>query len=116
MSARFHQFMRDTARALGVDDPVNSSAAKLVGAKLVGRWPSGAPVEREPARENADLADVDCNNNNFEFNEEGDAIPAEDPNTDPFACSDTQFPPSPSRFERIGLPFYRPHSQGVSSR
>jgi deferrochelatase/peroxidase EfeB len=101
----FHQFLRDTAQVLGVSDPENSSAAKLVGAKLVGRWPSGAPVEREPARENPALADVDCNNNNFEFNEDGDEIPAQDPNTDPFACSDTQFPRARADSSGSACPF-----------
>jgi Dyp-type peroxidase family len=101
----FHQFMRDTAQALGVDDPVNSSAAKVVGAKLVGRWPSGAPVEREPASENPQLADDDCNNNNFEFNEEGEEIPVEDPNADPFACSDTEFPRAQADSSGSACPF-----------
>jgi Dyp-type peroxidase family len=90
----FHQFVRDIARALGIPDPVNSSAAKLVGAKLVGRWPSGAPVEREPAKENPDLADNDCQNNYFEFADDTDPISPVDPRKDPFACTD----PTDDRF------------------
>jgi Dyp-type peroxidase family len=99
----FHQFLRHTAQLLGVPDPVNSSAAKLVGAKLVGRWPSGAPVEREPAKENPALADDDCRNNNFEFGEDGDPIPAQNPATDPFACADPEDPNFPKAQEdKIG--------------
>ena len=43
------------------------TSARLVGSRLVGRWPSGAPTVREPDQENTKLADDDCANNNFEF-------------------------------------------------
>jgi deferrochelatase/peroxidase EfeB len=63
----FHTFLKATAEDLGVSDPGNASAARLVGARLVGRWPSGAPVVREPDQENQAMADNDCANNDFEF-------------------------------------------------
>jgi Dyp-type peroxidase family len=99
----FHQFLRDTAQALDMRDPVNSSAAKLVGAKMVGRWPSGAPVEREPAKENPALADDDCKNNYFEFEGGTEEITATNPTTDPFACSDPKDPKFPqAQADNIG--------------
>jgi deferrochelatase/peroxidase EfeB len=57
-----------------------------VGSKLVGRWPSGAPVERVPGEENSALADDDCKNNNFEF--QGDTDPIIPKPGDPSACKD----------------------------
>jgi Dyp-type peroxidase family len=82
----FHRFLHDQAKALGVKDPANASAARMVGAKLVGRWPSGAPVPRTPNDENAKLADDDCRNNHFEFGGDTDLIPRR--SGDPSACVD----------------------------
>jgi len=70
----FHRFLHDQAKALHVKDPANASAARLVGAKLVGRWPSGAPVPKTPNDENACLGDNDCRNNHFEFQGDTDLI------------------------------------------
>jgi Dyp-type peroxidase family len=70
----FHEFLHKTAKDLKVQDPPNASAARLVGSKLVGRWPSGAPVERVPGEEDFVLANDDCKNNNFEFQGDTDSI------------------------------------------
>ena len=87
----FHRFLHDVAKANHVEDPHSASAARLVGSKLVGRWPSGAPVQRVPFDEDPDLANDDCKNNNFEF--QGDTDPII-PKPDDFnACKDNG--PSP---------------------
>lgn len=65
--SRFHAFLEDTARTLGVP-------SALVGAKLVGRWASGAPILRADKHDNPDLADDDCANNHFEFQSPSAAI------------------------------------------
>jgi len=63
----FHEFLGRLAARFHV-------ASDLVGARMVGRWPSGAPVVISPESDDADLAADDCRNNNFEFGaEEEDA-------------------------------------------
>jgi len=66
---RFHRFLRDEGMRLGM-------SADAVGALLVGRWRSGAPVMRARARDDRRLADDDCANNHFWFQKD----------TGPVAC------------------------------
>lgn len=89
----FHRFLHETAVANAVPDPPNSSAPRRVGSSLVGRWSSGAPVEREPAQENPALANDDCRNNYFEF--QGDEDPIVPGPGDPLACRDNNDPGFP---------------------
>jgi Dyp-type peroxidase family len=56
----FHGFVRRQAAELGL-------GADLLGAKLVGRWKSGAPILRAPDHDDPDIAGNDCINNDFEF-------------------------------------------------
>jgi len=85
----FHSFLRDTALKLNVRDPKGTSAARLVGSKLVGRWPSGAPVVRTPGVDNPELANANCANNHFEFQEPTEPIlPRPDGPEYRFDCSD----------------------------
>ena len=86
MSAGSIDFLHRVAKDQKVQDPPNASAARLVGSKLVGRWPSGAPVERVPGEENFALANDDCKNNNFEF--QGDTDPIIPKPGDTSACRD----------------------------
>ncbi len=62
----FHHFLNQVAERFQV--PPAS-----VGARLVGRWASGAPVVASPAADDPVLGNDDCRNNNFEFKEEEDA-------------------------------------------
>lgn len=117
----FHQFLKDTADTLGVaappalavgpppGTPVGDSAADVVGARLVGRWRSGAPVMRtrhpevtpggtpDPAdtltsdQDNPFLATDDCANNNFEFQESTEPLP-HSALQNPFDCLDNRDP------------------------
>jgi Dyp-type peroxidase family len=106
----FHKFLKETATKLGVPTPppllvpappgvpVGHSAADVVGARCVGRWRSGAPVERtvhpkdsdDPLKNDQDnpfLAIDDCANNNFEFQEGTDPVPLSSLDN-PFDCVD----------------------------
>jgi Dyp-type peroxidase family len=56
----FHSFLNQQAKVLG-HDPT------FIGAKIVGRWPSGAPILRSKAADNPPLGNNDCANNDFEF-------------------------------------------------
>ena len=58
--AGFHTFLHEQAQKLKLDP-------KFVGAKIVGRWPSGAPILRSSQADNASLGNDDCANNDFEF-------------------------------------------------
>jgi Dyp-type peroxidase family len=87
----FHRFLHQVAQDQNVQDPPNASGPRLVGSKLVGRWPSGAPIERVPGQEDPALAADDCKNNNFEF--QGDTDPITPGLGDPNACTDNG--PSP---------------------
>lgn len=71
--ASFHRFLADTATAIG-------TTPDLLGAKLVGRWKSGAPILRAQTKDNPKLADNDCANNHFEFDGASEPIlPLTDP-------------------------------------
>ncbi|MFO1002899.1 MAG: Dyp-type peroxidase [Planctomycetaceae bacterium] len=61
----FHQFLKQLGTQFGV-------STELVGAKMVGRWPSGAPTVLSPTMDDPVLADDDQQNNNFEFAGEDD--------------------------------------------
>lgn len=56
----FHGFIRQQGQALGID-------ATLLGARMVGRWQSGAPVMIAPLQDEPLLGTDPLHNNNFEF-------------------------------------------------
>lgn len=96
---RFHQFLNDVAKTHETDPG-------LVGARLVGRWASGAPAVTAKMEDDADLADDDCRNNNFEFDEDkkGDSSDeAEETRPQPSDCQNVEEPAiDPSG---LGCPF-----------
>jgi Dyp-type peroxidase family len=66
---KFHDFLKKQAADLKIEPD-------LLGAKLVGRWPSGAPIERTPKETDIPgLGDNDCANNNFEFDSDKPTLP-----------------------------------------
>ena len=99
-----HQFMKNVAAQFHVPDPVSSSGARMIGSSLVGRWPSGAPVERVPDDDNFVLANDDCANNHFEYQEAAEVIAESDRESD-FDCSDDQFPAPEEDPQGARLPF-----------
>jgi Dyp-type peroxidase family len=78
--AGFEQFIHQTAQQLGI-------APELVGAKLMGRWASGAPILRAPEADDPALGDSDCANNHFEFGKASKQILPDD-QASPIDCSD----------------------------
>lgn len=56
----FHAFLQEQAKAIGSDE-------HTLGAKLVGRWRSGAPLMGNPDHDDPLHGADDCTNNNFEF-------------------------------------------------
>lgn len=75
----FHEFLNSKSNELGINPD-------YLGAKLVGRWRSGAPVMRVPFNDDPALGANDCANNNFEFLVEGETM--QTPVTSPNQCND----------------------------
>ncbi|MBW7971199.1 Dyp-type peroxidase [Bradyrhizobium sp. BR 10289] len=59
----FHNFLQSEGRALGIDP-------QLVGARMVGRWQSGAPIMIAPLQDDPALGADPKANNNFEFSQD----------------------------------------------
>ena len=58
--AEFNQFVADQAAENGV-------SADLLGARIIGRWKSGAPVDLAPTQDDPALAVDNTRNNDFDF-------------------------------------------------
>ncbi|RMZ85686.1 hypothetical protein DV736_g6562, partial [Chaetothyriales sp. CBS 134916] len=67
----FHAFLR--AFPIDVADPgaPPTLGSDLLGARMVGRWPSGAPLELTPFHDNTSLA----GNNEFDFHDDASKCP-----------------------------------------
>lgn len=94
--AGFHTFLHEQAQQLKLDP-------KFVGAKIVGRWPSGAPILRAAKADNASLGNDDCANNDFEFFKADPSLaqPGSPPPPDtvpPVGTDDQCMPPKQSMF------------------
>jgi len=59
----FNQFLASQANSLGMDPA-------LLGARLVGRWKSGAPLALAPVQDNQAIAADPQQNNNFDFSDD----------------------------------------------
>lgn len=94
--AAFHKFLEATSEQLGL-------ARDHFGAKLVGRWPGGAPIMREPQQDNPRLGNDDCANNHFEFRDA--SHPIQPHPEDPTYCADDTFPQSPGDEQGAICPF-----------
>ncbi len=92
----FHKFLEKIGQEKGL-------SADLLGAKLVGRWKSGAPIMRQPTADNPALGNDDCANNHFEFNEDGEVIPKSE--AAPEQCSDDVFPIAKADEKGLTCPF-----------
>jgi len=65
--AGFRAFLAESAQALSVRPGFEGVTPEWVGARLVGRWPSGAPVARVPYADDAALGVDRLANNVFGF-------------------------------------------------
>jgi Dyp-type peroxidase family len=92
----FNTFVLEQAAALGMDP-------ERLGAKFVGRWKSGAPDMRAPQVDNPLMGNVDCANNNFDFQKATPPLPPLPPGAPPTCTDDIpntnpaqQFDPAPA--------------------
>jgi Dyp-type peroxidase family len=73
--ATFRRTMAQQARQLARKPGFAGTTAASLGAKLVGRWPSGAPLARSPDADNPALGSNDFANNHFAFQNPTTALP-----------------------------------------
>lgn len=71
--AGFRKWLIDEAARLSTAPGFGHLTPALLAAKLVGRWPSGAPLVRAPGHDDADLGADPFRNNDFRYD---DATPA----------------------------------------
>src|SRR5262249_13006202 len=89
--AAFWRFMHaEAARLAGKHPSLTGLTAERLAALFVGRWPSGAPIMREPLHDDADLGARKLAANNFQFTEATSAVTldpgvSEPPDTFPMA-------------------------------
>jgi Dyp-type peroxidase family len=100
----FHKFVKAVAEHFDVPNPELSSGARMLGSSLVGRWPSGAPVERVPDDDHRELANDDCASNHFEYQDAVETI-VESDRESPFDCRDDQYPAPAADPAGLRLPF-----------
>jgi Dyp-type peroxidase family len=65
--AAFHAFLRAAAATLAATPDFPGLMPERLGAMLVGRWPSGAPLGRAPLQDSAALANDPFSRNDFLF-------------------------------------------------
>ena len=94
--AAFHGFLRSAAAALAATADFPSMNAQLLGAMLVGRWPSGAPISRANKQDDVDLAKDANSANDFLFAEDTEA-----PNFKPGHGTAKAFPRATA--DRLGI-------------
>ena len=88
----FHDFLKREGDRLNL-------GPELFGAKCVGRWASGAPIERATKADNAQMSRDDCANNAFNF--QGGTIP-KPPTPNSGQCKDN-FPNALAKADTLGL-------------
>lgn len=68
------RFLTDSAAPIEDDFPDAPSPADILGARLVGRWKSGAPLRITPLVDDPELAADPMRNNKFKFNPDSQEI------------------------------------------
>ncbi|KAF1965221.1 Dyp-type peroxidase [Bimuria novae-zelandiae CBS 107.79] len=64
----FDKFLVDNSKPIEDDFPDAPNPADILGARMVGRWKSGAPLRITPLADDKELADDPLRNNKFKFN------------------------------------------------
>lgn len=55
-----------------------AEGAELLGARMIGRWPSGAPVDLSPLADNPALGADPQRNNNFDYTHPGSDLSSDE--------------------------------------
>jgi len=107
----FDDYLESQAQTLGMD-------SVLLGARLVGRWKSGAPIELTPSQDDSTMGPDPQRNNNFDFSDDqgerrcpfGAHIRKTNPRADFGLPNNAGLDPQttavdPHRIMRAGIPF-----------
>jgi Dyp-type peroxidase family len=62
------------AAAAGIGPASDAASAELLGAQMVGRWKSGAPIIKSATKDNPELAEGTPDVNNFKFGEDREGL------------------------------------------
>lgn len=109
--AAFRTTMSQKAAELAAKPGFTGIQASELAARLVGRWPSGAPISRSPHADNAALGSNDFANNHFGFQNAGTPLPLKNA---PPHVPDT-FPQDPADFDGLVCP-HAAHIRKVNPR
>ena len=114
----FSKYILDQAENIQLNDPAGTSQMDpvLLGARLVGRWKSGAPLALTPSQDDTTLGADPNQNNNFDFSDDPDQrrcpFSAHIRKSNPRADFDPTKPEAsqeadvdPHRVIRAGIPF-----------
>jgi Dyp-type peroxidase family len=89
---KFKDFLASMAGQLAQSHPrLAGITGELLGAKLVGRWASGAPLLRALESDLPAMAGDSCADNNFDYVRPGHPLKGGEPGK----CTDHVFPPAP---------------------
>ena len=83
----FWRTMRQEADRLAGLPGFEGTTDDTLAARLVGRWPSGAPVNRVPGGDDEKLGQDNLANNHFRFDSDAPPLPLQSGHTDPFPRS-----------------------------
>jgi Dyp-type peroxidase family len=83
----FWRTMADIAGGLKKTTGFEEMSDERLASRLVGRWPSGAPVNRVPDKDDEKLGQNPYANNHFRFDSDSGPLPLEPPGEDPFPMS-----------------------------
>jgi Dyp-type peroxidase family len=83
----FWRTMREKAAELASLPGFEGMTDDFLASRIVGRWQSGAPVNRVPAADNPELGDDRFANNHFRFDSDATALPLHPAHVDKFPQS-----------------------------
>ncbi len=109
--AAFRDAMSKQAKKLGKKPGFAGTTALTLATKLVGRWPSGAPVARAPLADDAALGKNDFANNHFAFQNPSTPLPLK--NAPPHAPDN--FAQAPADLDGLSCP-HAAHIRKVNPR
>lgn len=110
----FRKACSEAAQSISRDHGVENLTAADIGARLLGRWTSGAPLPLSPVTDDPALGADDEKNNKFGYGDDpwGCKCPIESHARQAFSRDDRPNRGQPRRIIRRGIPFGEPYPSG----